>query len=364
MTYPTPQTGDAVALFQTLMSATWYGIVGDGTTPGGMAATLEMVDDEAVITTDVLVGAQGLPGQPAPIADMQWPALDSPTELEPIRDYLTVDDKGKAWWIGSVVYIWDGEDFQMVRPGPAGPPGATPQITISAETIPMDERGPGVTDEVIQTGTSLSPNLLFRLLAPQGPVGPSTNITQAPDYDDTDPPEDGQTLVWNEVAELWQPSDFANKHPRHYSVPEAAFTNFTGLAQRHTILSFTVEGQDFAWTPYVTGHIKAFGIELDADPLTIGVEVRLGDATTGQLIGRGFGNISSWTHITPHFSTSADSTTAVAPDNGVATINAGVDAVINVNLYNDGLLGAYIFNKSGAQLSVLVIPQGESYLGN
>lgn len=354
-----PATGDAVALFQTLMSATWYGIVGDGSTPGGMAATLEMVDDEAVITTDVLVGPQGEKGDPAPIVQLQWPALEQAAELEAIQDTLTEEDEGKAWWVGSVVYVWDGTDFQMVRPGPAGPPGATPQITFTAETIPMDERGPGVTDEVIQSGTSLSPNIHLRLLAPQGPIGPSTSILNAPDYDDTDPPEDGQTLVWSESLQKWQPSDFTNRHPRHYSVPEQAFQNFTGLAQRHTILSYTVEEQDFAWTPYVTGHIKAFGLELDADPLTIGCEVRLGDPTSGQLIGRGFGNISSWTHITPHFSTSADPTTAVSPDNGVATIAAGQTAQISVNLYNDGLLGAYIFNRNGAQLSILCIPQGD-----
>lgn len=353
-----PATGDAVALFQTLMSATWYGIVGDGTTPAGMAATLEMLDDEAVITTDVLVGPQGVPGTPAPIVDLQWPALDEAAELEPIRGTLTTTDAGKAWWVGTVVYVWTGTDFAMVRPGPAGPPGSVPQISVSAEVVPMAERTTGVTDEVIQTGTSLAPHLHFKLLSPQGPVGPSTNITGAPDYNTGATPNNGDALVWNGTLDKWEPSNYPSKDPRHYSVPEAAFSNFSGLVQRYTILSYTVEAQDYSWTPYVTGHLKAFGIELDADPLTIGCEVRLGDATSGQLIGRGFGNISSWTHITPHFSTSADTTTAVAPGNGIATVPAGEPCVINVNLYNDGLLGSYIFNRSGAQLSILVIPQG------
>jgi hypothetical protein len=354
-----PQTGDAVALFQTLMSATWYGIVGDGSTPGGHAATLEMVDDEAVITTDVLVGPKGDKGDPAPIVRLQWPALQNASDLDALRDTLGANDSGKAWWIGSVVYVWTGTDFQLVRPGPAGPVGATPQISVTAETVPLADRTAGMTDEVIQTGTSLAPRLHFKLLSPQGPTGPSTNITGAPDYDATGgAPTDGQTLVYSSATHKWTPSDFTAKHPRHYSVPEAAFTNFTGLAQRQTILSYTVEAQDYSWTPYVTGHIKAFGVELDADPLTIGCEVRLGDATSGQLIGRGFGNISTWTHITPHFSTSSDTTTAVAPDNGVATVAAGQTCVINVNLYNDGLLGAYIFNRAGSQLSILVIPQG------
>lgn len=358
---PVAQTGDAVALFQTLMSATWYGVVGDGNTPGGIAATLEMVDSEAVITTDVLVGPKGDPGEPAPIVELQWPALEQAADLDQFRDSLVFEDKGKAWWVGSVVYVWDGTDFQMVQPGPAGPVGATPQISVSAETIPLDERGPGVTDEVIQSGTSLNPNLHFRLLSPQGPVGPSTNITDAPDYDDSGgAPEDGQTLVWNASAQKWQPSDYTNKQPRFYSVPEAAFTNFSGLAQRQSVLSFTIPPQDFAYVPYVSGHIKAVGIELDEDPLTIGVECRLGDALTGQLIGRGFGDLANWSHLKPHFSTSSDPTAAVAPDNGVATVPAGQSATIYVNLYNDGLLGAYIFNKTGAQLTILCMPQGLS----
>ncbi|ASR85909.1 minor tail protein [Mycobacterium Phage Niklas] len=352
-------TGDAVALFQTLLSATWYGIVGDGNTPGGMSATLEMVDGEAVITTDVLIGPKGDKGDPAPLVDLQWPPLESPTELVEIQDELGPDDKGKGWWIGTVVYVWTGTQFQMVRPGPAGPPGATPQISVSCETIPLAERGPGVTDEVQRSGTSLNPHLHFRLLAPEGPQGPSTNITGAPDYDNSEPPEHGQTLVWNSVLSKWQPSDYTARHPRLYSVPQAAFTPFTGLAQRQSILQYTVEPQDFAWVPYVSGHIKAFGLELDSDPLTIGCEVRLGDPTSGQLIGRGFGNISTWTHIVPHFSTNSDPATAVAPDNGVATVAAGQSATINVNLYNDGLLGAYVFNRNGAQLTILVVPQGE-----
>ncbi|APD18193.1 minor tail protein [Mycobacterium phage Hammy] len=351
-------TGDAVALFQTLLSATWMGIVSDGRTPGGMSATLEMVDGEAVITTDVLVGPKGDKGDPAPLVDLQWPPLESPTELVQIQNELGPEDKGKGWWIGSVVYVWTGTQFQMVRPGPAGPPGATPQISVTCETIPLAERLPGVKDEVQRSGTSLNPHLHFRLLSPQGPVGPSTNITGAPDYDNTKPPKDGQTMVWSSVKSKWLPSDFTNKHPRLYSVPEAAFTPFTGLAQRQSILQYTVEPQDFAWTPYVTGHLKAFGLALDTDPLTIGVEVRLGSATSGQLIARGFGNIASWSNILPHYSTATDPATAVAPDNGIATVAAGQPAVINVNLYNDGLLGAYIFNRNGAQLSILVVPQG------
>jgi len=66
----------------------------------------------------------------------------------------------------------------------------------------------------------------------------------------------------------------------------------------------------------------------------------------------------------PHFSSSGDPNTAVAPDNGVALVPQGQPAQINVNLYNDGLLGAYVFNRTGAQLTILVVPQGLSESGS
>ena len=331
------QTGDAVPLFQSLLAATWYGVVGDGSTPGGMSATLEMVDDEAVITTDVLVGPPGEPGRPAPLVDMQWPALEQPADLDRLRPTLSEQDRGKGWWCGvGIVGVWDGKTFHLVRPGPAGAPGPCPQISVSAETIPLDEREPDTVDEVVQSGTSLNPHLHFKLVSPQGPQGPST------------------------VIQKWQPSDFTAKHPRLFTIPEQAFTNFNGLAQRHTILSYTIPAQDYSWVPYVTGHIKAFGVEIfDSDPMQIGVECRLGDAASGQIVARGFGDKGNWSHLKPYFSEPGDTATAVAPDNGVAQVKKGVPAKITVSLCNDGLVGAYIYKRDGSQLAVLAIPQGD-----
>lgn len=355
-----PIPGDPVYLGSFLTNTHWYGVVGDGETPAMQVATLEAVGQDAVIALDALRGEKGEKGDPADFVHMQWDsAIDAPNELPDDLNSSTdpeTGDVGKAWWIDSLVYVWTGDHYIAKQMGSPGQPGPTPQITVTMERVEPDEDS-----EVEQSGTSANPVLHFKIAAPEGPEGPASAISLASDYDDTLPPQSGQVLTWlgDEESGVWHPSDFAGKDPRFYSVPEAAFTNFTGLSQRQTILSYTLEAQDYAYVPYVGGHIKAFGIELDEDPLTIGVEVRLGDPTTGQLIGRGFGNIASWTTISPHFSTSGDPTTAVAPDNGVATVNAGQTATISVNLYNDGLLGAYIFNKNGAQLTILTIPQGE-----
>lgn len=355
-----PIPGDPVYLGSFLTNTHWYGVMGDGETPAMQVATMEAVNNDAVIALDALKGDKGDKGDPADIVRLQYDSdIDDPADLPTASAAngwdrpLVLADAGIAFWIDNLVYMWTGTHYVAKAMGSPGPVGATPHITFTAERV-----APGTGTTIEQSGTSLNPLLHMKVDAPAGPMGPASSIVLAADYDNTLPPTSGQVVTWNSTKNKWEPSDFAAKHPRFYSVPEAAFTNFTGLAQRQTILSYTLEAQDYDYVPYVTGHIKAFGVELDADPLTIGCEVRLGDPISGQLIGRGFGNIASWTTIAPHFSTSSDPTTAVAPDNGVAVVLAGHTATINVNLYNDGLLGAYIFNKNGAQVTILTVPQG------
>jgi hypothetical protein len=314
---------------------------------------MEAVGQDAVVCLDALKGEQGEPGKPADIVKMQYDLLvTEPSDLP--TDLNNNSDVGKAWWIDNLVYVWTGDHYEAKAMGSPGRPGDTPHITVTTELIDPDD-----TSSVEQSGTSANPHLNFKIAAPQGPVGPASAIQLAQDYDNTLPPEDGQVVTWNDKKDKWVPSDFASKHPRFYSVPEAAFTDFTGMTQRHTILSFTLEPQDYDYVPYIQGHIHAYGVELfDSDPQTIGCEVRIGDPVAGQLVARSHGTIANWTTVTPHFSSPGSPTTAVAPDNGVATVPAGPSAEIHVNLVNDGLLGAYSFNKTGAQLTILVFPQG------
>ncbi|RIU21051.1 phage tail protein, partial [Mycobacteroides abscessus] len=144
-----------------------------------------------------------------------------------------------------------------------------------------------------------------------------------------------------------------------YTVPESAFTDFTGLATRQTIGSFIIPPMPFDYVPVVHGHFKANGIELDADPFIIGSEVRIGNATSGQLIAKGAGNMSSWSALFPHASSTGSPNTAITPDNGIGMIPAystGTTSTLYVNLVNEGMAGFYSFNKAGAQLSILIVP--------
>lgn len=358
-----PTTGDAVTLFQSMLQATWVGLAGDPDTPPMVGATMEMVDGKAVITTTVLIGPRGFPGRNAPMIDLHWPVplnedeeIDLPTDWGP-------ELKNHGFLHGGLVYVWDGvHDFHAALPGPQGKTGVTPRITLDYETIPMSERTPEVIaggDQVIPGGTPEMPYFKIRALSPQGEQGEMGPVEQLTNYD----PQTafGGATAGKALVKLpngkWGPSDLAAKTILFGTIPEAAFSNFNGIAQRAPILSYQMPVVDFDYVLRVGGHFKSFGIELDSDPLMIGCEVRLNDPLSGQLIGRGKGNISSWTQVGPHFSSPQTPTVAAAPDNGVGLVPAGDTATVHIALVNDGLFGAYIFNKRDAQLDYLMIPQ-------
>jgi hypothetical protein len=354
------QVGDKVYLGSTNALAHWYGIITDGEVPSSVTATMEWGGENAVLSLAALVGPQGVPGQSAPIVKMQYgSAIDDPADLP---QNLTDDpiDIGKAWWIANEVYLWSGDPdigvngYVVKQMGTAGPPGPVPNITPAIELIDPDDAD---NSEIVRSGTSLNPGWLFRIKAPAGPAGPAGPIRDAEDYDDTTAPDNGDVIAWNGVK--YAPTSLDLFTPRFYSIPESAFSNTSGLSTRITIGSFQIPPQPFDWVPYIFGHVKAFGVELDEDPFTIGCEVRMGDAMAGTLVARGFGNIASWAHIMPHFSQPSSGATAVTPDNGYAVVpanHAGDEGTVNCNLFNDGLAGLYMFNKSNAQLSCMCIP--------
>lgn len=351
MSQPIP--GDPVYLGSFLANTHWYGVCGDGDTPAMQVATMEAVGQDAVVCLDALKGDKGDKGDPADIVRMQYDLLvTKPSDLP--TDLNNSTDVGLAWWIDNLVYVWTGDHYEAKAMGSPGRPGDTPHITVTTEVIPPED-----TSTVEQSGTSLNPMLHFKIAAPRGPEGPASAIQLASDYDNTLPPTDGQTITWNDAKKMFEASDFAAKQPQLYSVPEEAFNDYTGMTQRQTILSFTVPPQDYNWVPYVHGHIKAFGIELgDSDPMTIGCEVRAGDPTAGPLVARSHGTTANWTVVTPHFSSPDNPTEAVAPDNGVAMVRAGVAMTFHLSLVNDGLIGAYSYHKAGSQLTIVTFPQG------
>jgi len=347
--------GDTPYLGSILARMHFWGIVSDLDVPGGVRGTFELADQDGAVTLDAIVGPQGPAGENAPIVKMQYrSSIDDPADLP---DNLTDDniDIGKAWWIGNIVYMWDGEHYVQKQMGTQGPPGPVPTITPVVQLLDPDN--PALVSEIVVSGTALNPTWLLKLKAPRGPQGENATIRDATDYDDSIPPAVGQVIGWN--GSDFAPQDSNLLVPRFFTIPEANFTNFTGMGTRHTIGTFELPPMPYDCVPIVFGHFKATGIELDADPFIIGSEVRVGDATSGELVGRGFGNVSAWSTIIPHASWPGSPDTSITPDNAVGVIDGystGANATLYVNLVNDGLTGFYSFNKKDAQLCVLLLP--------
>jgi hypothetical protein len=165
---------------------------------------------------------------------------------------------------------------------------------------------------------------------------------------------------------IWVPVNVSQVIGGPFSMPESAFTSFSGISQRAAIGSFAIPPQPFPWTPICWGHLGAFGLELSADPLKIGAEIRLGDPTTGQLVSRGFGNTLGEVNFMPHWSDPNNPGLAITPTNGVAVCPANhtsaAQGTIYTNLYNDGTIGLYQFSPTDAQIFVMITPVASSSL--
>lgn len=359
--------GDLVPLGQALMNFTWWGYVTDIDTPTGVWATMEAVGDEAFVTMDVLQGPRGFKGDNAPLVEVLWdPDIEEVADLVKYDDWGATD-KNKGFWIGDLVYIFDGAgNWIPKRPGPAGPIGKTPLISVAPHpehpVLSWADQQLGIEPIVEEAGTPEEPQIYIQLPQGQpGPTGPSGPIREAVDYMEDGEPENKSQLLYNLSEHKWEATSPLYTLPRFFTVPEGAFTNFSGTATRQQICSFQIPSMPFDYVIKVGGHIRAVGLEVDADPLIIGAEVRLGDATAGQLIGRGFGNISTWVTFSPHYSNASATMDAVTPDGTIGRVpknTTGPESTIYVNLYNDGLFGIYNFNKIGAQLDLELIPVG------
>jgi hypothetical protein len=371
MTTAAPAVGDTEFLANYLINTKVYAVV---VPPGGdqeFVATFEVQGDQGTLTMAAIIGPRGANGMDMFILHLQTDNIDDPGELpKTLEDSLA--DLGKFWVfddvdsagvvIGSSGYIWYGDSYRRIMLGTPGAPGPIPIITPTVELV-----APGTGSSIIPGGTDLYPTWHLLLDPNEGPQGPGAAIAVAPDVDLSAPPVAGDVLGFtgrytdDEFAyPIWVPVSISQLIPSPYSMPENAFTSFSGLSQRAAIGSFQLPAQPFPWTPIIWGHIGVFGLELSTNPMMIGCEVLLGDPQTGAQIGRGFGNTLGEVNIMPQYSTPATPTDAITPSNGRAVIPPNhanpSQATIYVNLYNDGAAGIYSFNPIDAQIFVLVVP--------
>lgn len=368
------KVGELAYITSVLNNTHIFGLVSDGETPAGFTATFEITGDQGVLVIPALRGGVGPAGEHAFALRLQRSAIDDPLNLpQTLGD--TDADLGKYWLIddidaqgnviGSSAYIWFGDHYRRMMMGSRGPAGPVPKISPNFHFILPEDTNRN--SRVLSSGDPYAPSWDFYLdpEAIRGPQGESGAIASAPDVDITPLPTTGQVLGhlgrYNGAGQpIWEPVSLGTIVGRPYTVPEAAFTSYQGMSTRATIGAFQVPDQVFPWKPLVWGHIKAAGLELDPDPLTIGCEVRLGDPVTGALVARGFGASIGQTSFSPHTSWAGSPANAMTPENTHARVVANQSnptaRTLYINLYNDGIAGVYQFNPGDAQCFVLANP--------
>jgi len=376
MTTTVPGTGDVVYLTQALAKMSFYGVVTDASTPDQFSASMELQGDQGVVSLPVLVGQQGASGQPCFALRLQTDlsvndAADLPKNLTnseaDLGKYFVIDDlDAEGHVIGSSAYIWFGQKaWRRIQIGSPGPPGPIPVITPTVEVFNKTKE-PSRQSKIVVGGSNWEPAWKLELGVDEGPAGPTMSMIDAPDCDfRTREPEPGDVMGFtgkynNQGDPMWVPVSVSSLMPSPYSVPQSSFQQFSGFSQQAPIGSFQLPAQVFPWTPIVWGHFTAFGLEATATPLTIGAEVRLGNPTSGKIIGRGFGNSRGEINIMPHYSTPTTPNAAISPTNGRAVVPAGhtdiSQGTVYINLWNDGANGVYSFDPENAQLFILVVP--------
>jgi hypothetical protein len=351
-----------------------YAVMTDGSTPNLNRITVNVNADEATAVVPGLQGPPGPKGAPQFVLDFQPDVFDNPSELP---DTLGDSDIAKYWLVeqtdanGNVVssaaYIWWGSYYRVLPFGTQGPIGPVPVVTPNVILI-----DPDMTSYVENVGTVANPQWTFFLAVPTGPPGPSATLAGCPDVDESTPPTIGQVMGFNgryhEGLPVFQPMSVGAMTPLPYTVPESSFQSYSGVATaNHTVCTFAVPANPWPWKPLVWGHIQLQnGLGIWFGNNMVGVEVRLGDAQTGQLIAAGYGNaLGDVITITPQTSVPATSTnttgasTALTPGNSVALVPAnhtGNQGTIYVNLTAAGTASTIQFSADDNQLLVLACP--------
>lgn len=375
----TPPIGDIVYLASALIRTKVLAQSTMPDTPGMYGAELEVLGNQGEMDLTPLAGKTGENGKAQFPLRHQDDPIDNVADLPVLTSNL--EDIGKYWLIDTVdaqgtviaqhAHVWYGTSYRTFVMGVRGAPGPVPNIRPRLEVIDPDEVSKVTTD-----GPTLAPTWKFSLAHPPGPVGPVRKLYDFPDFDDTSAPRNGDVIgcsgTYNSNGQvIWKPFSILALNPRPYSVPETAFSAYSGIAQQAPIGSFAIPPQPFQWTPIVWGHLGAGGVNLSNTPLMVGAQVLLGNPKTGIQIARGLGNPNGEVNIMPHYSYGNNRNQSLSPVNNYAVVPANhtnpADGTVYINLWNDGALGAYNFqpsyrdpitglNELGAQLFILVVP--------
>lgn len=334
--------------------------------PRRIVGSATIVDGEATLLTDAIVGPQGEPGEPANIIRREY-GLTDPGDLP---DPLTLDesDYGRGWYINGQWHVFDHGEYHILQGSLPGPPGTTPLITASGEQIEAPVSGPIGEFEVVQSGTSAAPHFHFKVPGIPGPEGPAASIGSASDFDDTGAAVGKMVGVTGTAPTQYGLVSPTLYVPKKYTIPHNSFIAHSGSEPRFLIASKNLPIQDSDWYPDVCGHVKLQrGNILSSVQCEVEVRIGITGASTGEsepLCGLApydpsvaLLDSATIANIFPHFSEDTDPDRATDPDTTAGRCLAGNAYTVYVFVHKIGGSGSWTFVKDHtAQLRINVEP--------
>lgn len=335
--------------------------------PPGTIGTFTIDSDDAVAVFNALEGPKGEPGNAAPIIRPQWNhGYTSVAALHAGENELGTLDAGRAWYISGTWNIWTGSTWRQEQGSLQGPPGPTPDLSMSAEVVPPAVSGPYGAIVVEESGTPEDPHFHLKVPGIPGPQGDNSTIRGSLDYDNSADPLDGQGIIWDQPSGKFKPGDMSPYAAELYTIPQGAFQNGSFSGGEQIIAQQTIEARGTAWYPDVMGHVRWRRSILSSAQVQI--EVRIENESSspsvpGQAPIVGLGpfdpstlDTTTVSHIAPHFSHEGDPMRAVSPTSAVGRIPANQAVNVYVIARRIGGSGSYIIDSEWSQLALRAYP--------
>lgn len=329
--------------------------------------TFTLDSEDAVVVLNALKGEKGEPGTPSPIIRPQWGhGYSSVAALHAGENTLTTLDSGRAWYINGTWNIWTGSAWRQEQGSLEGPPGPTPDLSMSAEIVPPAISGPYGEILVDRSGTDEDPHFHLKIPGIPGPQGDNSTIRGALDYNNDADPLDGQGIVFDLASGKFKPGDLSPYAAELYTIPQGAFQNGSFSTGEQIIGQLTIEARSTAWYPDVMGHVRWRRAILSTAQVQIEVRIEF-ENTTPSVPGNApicaLGpfdpstlDTTTVSHIAPHFSHEGDPMRAVSPTSAVGRIPANQAVNVYVIARRIGGSGSYVIDAEWSQLALRAYP--------
>ena len=309
--------------------------------------------ERAVLGLPAYQGARGPAGRPGAIHQGER----TTAQLEALATALDENHVNYAYRNTDTddQYVWSGKAWVIYRevyatPGPVGPAPLVSPGTLTVGGVEAD--GPfGVRVSGSDGEYAVGVDLPALPAGPRGPAGPSGSILDSVDVAAGSVPDDGDTLVFDESVGKLRWRDVA-LGTEEFAVASSSFPqviNIPSTQTRRELFTLDIPARDYPYRFDFSG-----GVDVDARiGHHIDAEIRVGDPSTGTLVGLARGDAAEGWHRVLF---TAFSEAEFGPDSDVGVIPAGTAVTLYVSLVKrSGMLWGWSTRPDYASLRVRLL---------